>query len=175
MWRRNQLWASLALAALGVLGMVSGHAQAAAFGEVVISEIMYDSIGSSDVEWIELYNPGSDPVDLSGWVLTDDSQFPSPAGGEGECLLPAGATLPVGGFLAVSRKTDTGIGGIVVCTSQNGTLTLSNSGDNLALFSASGELVSGSLTQNYPDLAGANNGRIDRSEISPGRLERGQR
>ena len=28
-------------------------------------------------DWIELYNPGTEPVDLSGWTLSDDKDDPA--------------------------------------------------------------------------------------------------
>ncbi len=45
--------------------------------EIIISEIMYDPTteqgGDSLIEWIELYNTGSQAVNTSGWTLTDNS------------------------------------------------------------------------------------------------------
>lgn len=37
---------------------------------IVINEFLSDP-ASGESEWIELYNPGSEPVDLAGWTLTD--------------------------------------------------------------------------------------------------------
>ena len=59
---------------------------AQARSEVIISEIMYhpDAANQSDLEWIEIYNAGSQSVDLGGWTLEDlqDGQVSSafPAG-----------------------------------------------------------------------------------------------
>jgi hypothetical protein len=40
--------------------------------QVVISEIMADPYGPDDgQEWIELYNPGDEPVDMTGWEVRD--------------------------------------------------------------------------------------------------------
>ena len=40
-------------------------------GEVIISEIMYGSERDfTPPQWIELYNAGTDPVNLAGWTLT---------------------------------------------------------------------------------------------------------
>ncbi len=42
-------------------------------GDVVINEINYNSPDDHDTEdWIELYNPGSESVNLSGWVFKDE-------------------------------------------------------------------------------------------------------
>ena len=55
-----------------------------AFGadsDIIINEIMYNpsgSLGPDDkYEYVELYNRGSTPVDLSGWVLRDDNDIHS--------------------------------------------------------------------------------------------------
>ena len=45
--------------------------------EIVINEIMYDPTteqgGDSLIEWIELFNTGNQPVNISGWTLSDNS------------------------------------------------------------------------------------------------------
>ncbi|MFZ6028789.1 MAG: lamin tail domain-containing protein [Chloroflexota bacterium] len=149
-------------------------AQAASYGQVVISEIMYDPGGAEPEpnEWVELYNPTSAPIDISGWVLTDDSAFPA-AANEGKCVIPAGtAAIPAMGFVVVARTTLTIPGATVVtCTATDGTngYTFANNGDNLALFdadSAGANLIFGTLSLNasgsvdsgfyFPLLSGRN-------------------
>jgi hypothetical protein len=44
-------------------------------------------------DWIELHNPGSDPVDLEGWGVSDDADEPN------KHLLEGPLVLPPGGFL----------------------------------------------------------------------------
>jgi len=46
-------------------------------------------------DWIELYNGGNQPADLSGWYLTDD------AGDLAKWRFPNGVTLPAGEYLLV--------------------------------------------------------------------------
>lgn len=44
----------------------------AVFAQVVINEIMYDAPGTDTKhEWIEVYNNGNEPVNLSGWKLKE--------------------------------------------------------------------------------------------------------
>lgn len=44
-----------------------------AHGEIVITEVMYNSSGAeADTEWVEIYNSGSGSVDLTGWFLDDE-------------------------------------------------------------------------------------------------------
>ena len=47
----------------------------AGFGQIVINEVMYDPSVSGDVnaEWFELYNSGTDRVDVHGWKIKDDT------------------------------------------------------------------------------------------------------
>ena len=58
---------------------------------IVINEVNYDSGSDADPwEYIELFNAGSGPVDLSGWQLADAVSFTIPDGtviGSGEYLL----------------------------------------------------------------------------------------
>lgn len=64
---------------------------------VWINEAMSDNHGALEDEagaspdWVELFVPGPDPVDLGGWVLADE---------DGSYVLPAGE-LPGGSFLVV--------------------------------------------------------------------------
>lgn len=132
-------------------------AHASAYADVVISEIMYDSAsaGEENDEWVELYNSTSASIDLGGWVLTDDNTYP--AVDEGTCTIPSGTSIAAGGFAVISRAALSALSIEIVCT-PSGTYQLENGGDNLALFNTSGELVYGSLTFNYPDLADQNLG-----------------
>lgn len=42
-----------------------------ASAQIVITEIMFDPFGNNEHEYVELYNSGSEPIDLTGYVLTD--------------------------------------------------------------------------------------------------------
>jgi len=52
------------------------------FGSVIINEIMYNSSSNYDSDdWIELFNPSEDSLNVSSWILKDDNndhlfQFP---------------------------------------------------------------------------------------------------
>lgn len=52
---------------------------------LLLSEVMYDPIGSDDAEWVELYNTGGVTISLAGWSLADT------AGGD---MLSAGQIEP---------------------------------------------------------------------------------
>lgn len=43
------------------------------WGNIIVSEFMPNPVGSDDNEWIEIYNTGPNPIDLSGFKLQDNS------------------------------------------------------------------------------------------------------
>ena len=62
---------------------------------VVINELMYKPIsGDDDDQFIELYNRGTNTVDLSGWTLSDGISF----------TFPMGTLLASNGYLVVARN-----------------------------------------------------------------------
>ncbi len=64
----------------------------AALGTLVINE---HSAGSSG--WVELFNSGTSPVDVSGWSVDDIA-----GGGTAPKVLPAGSVVPAGGFFVAT-------------------------------------------------------------------------
>lgn len=81
---------SIGMAILGA-GVMAGVACAA---PVVISEIMYAPPGGGDYEFIELHNPGTNPVALDGASFTEGISF----------IFPAGTMLHPGGYVVVARN-----------------------------------------------------------------------
>ncbi len=66
-----------------------------AFSAVVINEFHYDPEPKTErVEFIELYNSGSEAVDLSGWALTSGVQY----------RFPEGSVLEGGGYLVLAEN-----------------------------------------------------------------------
>jgi hypothetical protein len=62
---------------------------------IVINEIMYRPIsGSSDDEYVELYNRGSSTVNLGGWRFVDGITF----------TFPSNTVLSAGGYLVVAKN-----------------------------------------------------------------------
>ena len=63
--------------------------------DVVINELMYDSIsGNDDDQYIELYNKGTNAVNLAGWQLTSGVSFTFPS-----------VTIVSNGYLVIGRNT----------------------------------------------------------------------
>jgi hypothetical protein len=64
----------------------------------VINEINYKSAALFDTEdWVELYNPSPDALDLGGWQFRGE--------GSNLFLFPSGTTLPGRGYLVLCRDT----------------------------------------------------------------------
>jgi hypothetical protein len=88
------------------------------------------------VDWVELYNDGSVPVDLGGWSLTDDSGVP------GKWHFPANTIIPANGFLLVlcdNRDEANAPAGPAQRLHTN--FKIGREGEYLGLFDAGGTLV----------------------------------
>ena len=63
--------------------------------DIVINELMYAPLsGDSNDEYVELYNRGTNTVDLAGWRLEDAVSY----------KFASGVTLPPGGYLVVGKS-----------------------------------------------------------------------
>src|SRR6266567_1636323 len=61
---------------------------------IVINEIHYNpEVKTEHVEFVELFNAGSDTVDMSGWYFSDGVNF----------TFPAGTVLPTSGYVVVAQ------------------------------------------------------------------------
>ena len=66
-----------------------------ALGDIVINELMYDPIsGNNDDQYIELYNKGTNTVDMSGWQFTSGVNF----------TIPTNTMLAPDSYLVVARN-----------------------------------------------------------------------
>jgi len=147
--------AAIAAIAAGTLAVASFAPQANA--AVVITEIIYNHEGSENasVEWFEIYNTGTEAVDLSGWkgrrtstgAATDSSVFPV-----GTSLAPSAAAIilqdPSTASVAVTPATNpvTSLsnynfanlwGPNIQLITVSAGLTLANGGTRVALVDAS--------------------------------------
>ncbi len=65
---------------------------------IVINEINYKSSDDFDPgDWVELYNPNNENIDVSNWILKDDDNSHA-------FNLPDGTTIPAEGFLILTKK-----------------------------------------------------------------------
>ncbi len=126
---------------------------------VVINEIYYDAPTGYDepqCEWIELYNPTPNAVDISGWMLSDDPARDT--SNEGVWTFPSGTVIPAGGYLlivndatykgefnslfpGVTPDFDTNSSNSIPDVSSAGSLSLANNGDDVHLFDSNGNEI----------------------------------
>jgi len=83
-------------------------------------------------DWFELYNAGSDPVDLGGYYLSDENRL--------QYRIPAGYQIPPHGFLLVWADNDTAQNN-TDRTDLHASFALSRDGETLSLFSPGGTLL----------------------------------
>jgi hypothetical protein len=99
-------------------------------GAVRINEVAWAGTrASSSDEWIELFNPGSEPIDLHGWHLTDGGDIDASLAGE----------LPPGGYFLLERSDDHAVADIPAEVIYHG--SLSNDGERLELVDPTGAVI----------------------------------
>lgn len=92
---RNAFWRNILR--LLIVASSFGLPQAV-HAQVVISEFVYDAPGSdTGAEWVELFNAGSSPIDLTKWKINDGSNHvlnvPPKNGGIGSITINSGAYI----------------------------------------------------------------------------------
>ncbi len=97
----------------------------------------YDEQGDSD-DWIELYNPSANPVDVAGLYLTDD--LSNPTQWRFPLDRPDLTTLASGGYLLIWADNDTAQAGL------HTNFKLDADGEDLGLFSDDGSTLIDSIT-----------------------------
>lgn len=94
---------------------------------ILISEFMADpkAVSDTDGEWIELYNPAAEVINLNGWVLVDL--------GNQRHVIHSDLLIPAGGYVVLGRSSDPATnGGVAVDYVYQG-FTLANGDDEIIL------------------------------------------
>lgn len=115
---------------------------------LVINEIMYDPL-EGESEWVELYNRGSDAVDLQSWTIEDG---PTPAGNINRSSLASNRfQVRPGEFIVVAADSsilsrfpnlvEAGDGNRVIILNESSGLGLGNSGDAVVLRDLTGAVI----------------------------------
>ncbi len=98
-------------------------------GVLIISELMINPGASADAdgEWVELYNPTENPVNINGWQLRDDDSDSH--------LISSGSSLevPANGFVVLGVNSDYNVNGHVNIDYEYSGFVLGNSGDEVVL------------------------------------------
>jgi len=123
-WLTGLLTFAIAFSVIG-----GGVSFAANSGDVVINEIAWaGTTDSSGDEWIELYNPTSTPVDLTGWIIEDDEAA--------NYVIDTGV-ISARGYFLIEDSEDS----INVPSDALSGLSLANTGDSLVLKDEAGVVI----------------------------------
>lgn len=135
-------------------------------GGVRINELLPDPEGTDDgLEWIELYNAGSQPQSLDGWSFSaGTSDFD-----DRDILLPGGTTIEPGAFFVIGGELVEQADLVLTFTLGNG----SSSRDGLRLFDCEGNVIDtaiyGATDEEEPDEGIVDdNGELAESYGDPG-------
>ena len=133
------------------------------FGQIVITEMMPNPAAVSDArgEWFELYNAGTDDVDIKGWKIRDVSS-------SSEHTLPNTSFMIDAGTYLVFTEESTDNGGITPDYDYSG-ITLGNSGtDGVTILNSLNEVQDTvSYTTSWPWGTGASMSLKDPTVSSP--------
>ncbi len=134
-----------------MLALLVGAGAALAANELIVTEIMYNSTESTDVEWIELYNNSGAPLDLTGWWLVDDDPVEHthiPLSG----TMAAGEVKVLAGTEALFTAKYPGVTNLfpVFFQTYGVEWSLGNGGDSVNIYDAADEPV---FTMTYDDAA----------------------
>ena len=134
-WRRGVWWSSAAALLLGWFLLhpwqVLARAPAVPPRRVLISEVAWaGTAASANDEWIELYNPQAEAVDLTGWRL---------AAADGSPDIALQGSIAGHGFFLLERTDDSTVSDIPADQIYTG--ALNNGGEALTLYGPQGEVV----------------------------------
>ena len=123
-----------------------------AFAELQISEVLYDTPGTDSIEeWIELYNPGCDTLDLSNYQLADNGSTFSLSG-----------TLAPNTYVTIAKNSSgfsalygfsPDLSGLSLSLGNSGDyVTLSNNGTQVDMVAWEGKVSGWDLAAKYVSL-----------------------
>ena len=102
---------------------------------VYINEVAWmGTTNSANDEWIEIYNDGSESIDLNGWTLSAVDGAPNI-----NFSSTTNKIIPAGGFYLLERTDDSAVLGITADLIYTG--ALSNDGENLVLKNKDGSEI----------------------------------
>lgn len=125
-------------------------------GDLIVNEVAWmGTQASASDEWIELFNPTSGDIDLTGWTLAAMDGTPSVA---------LSGTIAAKGFFLLERTDDDTVKGVVADKIYTG--ALSNSGETLTLIDGFGNTID---TLNFAGVgwpAGDNTNKLTMERIN---------
>lgn len=96
-------------------------------GELIITEVMYnpDIVTDTAGEWLEIYNPGTDPINLNGWIIKDQ--------GTDYYAFSDNVIVMPGDHAVLCKNTNSATNGGIVCDAGYSSFTLGNTLDALII------------------------------------------
>ncbi len=107
-----------------------------AAAQVVINELVYDDSGTDDREFVELYNAGNSPIDISGWLLRASDTVAPPGDNNPDYTIPAGTVLAPGQYYVIGSANVPNVDFVVGSTN-----LWENSNEAIELIDTNGSLV----------------------------------
>lgn len=129
-------------------------AQAAAPGDIIITEIMQNpsALGDTEGEWFEIYNATASDIDIEGWTISDD-------GSDSHVITTGGSVIvPAGGYAVLGRNAAAMAGESVTLLYEYGVWYLANGDDEVVLTDTGAveiDRVAYTGTTPWPDPTGA--------------------
>ncbi len=127
------------------------------FLSILINEVAWaGTAASTSDEWIELYNPGTNPVNLTGWILK---------GADGTPNIALTGTLPAGGYFLLERTDDNTVSDIAADQIFSG--DVGNTNESLQLWDPSNRLIdtANSNGGNWPAGSSTTFGSMERRAV----------
>lgn len=133
-----------------------GTVEAASLRSVVINEVawMGTTLSSSD-EWIELHNPTTSAIDMTGWTLVAADGSPT--------ILLSG-DIPAGGYFLLERTEEDTVPGVTADLIYTG--PLGNTGEHLTLLDETANLID-EVNSSAGWFSGHNEARVPMVRIDP--------
>lgn len=105
--------------------------------ELLITEIMYNPDNSdSSWEWVEVYNSGQEPLDLSGYVIDDNSGAAYIESNIASGIIPSGESAILFNASAISASEFLEVWGTVDLIAVSRWSALNNGGDSIGIWNS---------------------------------------
>jgi predicted ribosomally synthesized peptide with SipW-like signal peptide len=130
-------------------------------GNIVINEVSSDGITSA--EWVEIYNGSTNPIDVSGWKISDKNAFDTAQ----DDTFPTVSPIPVGGYgVIITNNTNVSgipVSAIIITINGNIGSGLNDTGDAVIIKNATNTIIDamsyGSETSIFTFPTTANSGQ----------------
>jgi hypothetical protein len=138
-------------------GTVTNSPTPTGFLSILINEVAWaGTAASTSDEWIELYNPGTNPVNLTGWILK---------GADGTPNIALTGTIAAGNYFLLERTDDNTVSDIAADQIFSG--DVGNTNESLQLWDPSNRLIdtANSNGGNWPAGSSTTFGSMERRAV----------